>query len=177
MPHRVAGCQALQTLTVAPSSTVAPMPTSEPSSTLQAWMVAPCPAPHKMPVVSCFRVLRCWAPSSDQCTDRHAVAVCWTACVQPEQDGSRAVHPTKLCALEAMVPTASPMVTLLPIVVGRLLFLGLCLATWMITLSWMLVFSPTFMLCTSPAGCKGMVSGRAQRREKLVQRFTWRLPD
>ena len=72
------------------------------------------------------------------------------------------------CASEALVPTASPMVTLLPIVVGRLLFLGLCLATWMITLSWMFVFSPTFMLCTSPAGCKGMVSGRAQCRNKLA---------
>ncbi len=69
------------------------------------------------------------------------------------------------------------MVTLLPIVVGRLLFLGLCLATWMITLSWMLVFSPTFMLCTSPAGCNSMVSGRAQFRKKLVERATWRLPD
>ena len=56
------------------------------------------------------------------------------------------------CATEALVPAASPMVTLLPIKVGRLLFLGLCLATWMITLSWMLVFSPTLMLCTSPAG-------------------------
>ena len=69
------------------------------------------------------------------------------------------------------------MVTLLPIVVGSLLFLGLCLATWMITLSWMLVFSPTFMLCTSPAGCNSMVSGWAQFRKKLVKRATWRLPD
>ena len=75
------------------------------------------------------------------------------------------------------MPTASPMVTLLPIVVGRLLFLGLCLATWMITLSWILVFSPTFMLCTSPAACKGMVRGRAQCCKELVQQFTCRLHD
>lgn len=44
----------------------------------------------------------------------------------------------------------SPTVTLLPMLVLRASPLMLCLATWITTLSWMLVLEPTSMLFTSP---------------------------
>ena len=45
----------------------------------------------------------------------------------------------------------SPIVTLLPMMVGSDLLAALCFATWITALSNMLVFSPTFILFTSPA--------------------------
>mmetsp|Transcript_5278 Transcript_5278/g.18403 ORF Transcript_5278/g.18403 Transcript_5278/m.18403 type:complete len:204 (-) Transcript_5278:15-626(-) len=55
-----------------------------------------------------------------------------------------------LSIVHACKHAACPIVTRSPMVVGSALPPTLCFATWMMELSWMLVFAPTLMPCTSP---------------------------